>query len=174
MRVLKTVTFVYRSSEDRVLAAINAGKPEAWSCWLTRRLVLVLLERTAELLANTSALAQRAPAEIRGELVAFERDAAIANTAKAMSLTPGKVLKTSRNAAELVERLMISGLGDKFRLKFQGEGGGGAASVIGRDDLQRILQMLQTEVSKAAWLDTSSKSPTAANTELTNPKPVRH
>ena len=174
MRVLKTVTFVYRSREDRVLAAINVGKPEAWSCWLTRRLVLALLARTAELLANTSALAQRAPAEIRDGLVAFERDVAIANTAKNMSPTPGGVLKTNRNTAELVERLTISSQGDKFRLELQGESGSGAASVIGRDDLQRILQMLQTEVSKAAWLDASSKSPAAENTEQTSPKPVHH
>ena len=95
MRVLKTVTFVYGTREDRMLAAINAGNPEAWSCWLTRRIVLVLLERAEGLLANTSALAQRAPAEARGELVAFERDAAIANTAKSMSRTPPDVLKTS-------------------------------------------------------------------------------
>src|ERR1035441_797360 len=56
VKVLKSITFVYEAREDRVLAAINSGKPEAWSCWLTRRLALVLLERAVNLLASTSAL----------------------------------------------------------------------------------------------------------------------
>ena len=171
MRLLKSVTFVYGSREDRILAAINAGSPEAWSCWLTRRLVLVLLERAAELVASTSALAQRAPAEARGELVAFERDAAIVNTAKAMSRTPPDVLKTSGATAELVDRLTISSQGDNFRMELRGESGDGAASVVARAELQRILQMLQTEVAKANW-SVNSAVPSAANEPA--PNPARH
>ncbi|MSP46234.1 MAG: hypothetical protein EXQ83_10335 [Xanthobacteraceae bacterium] len=79
--------------------------------------MLVLLERAAELFANTSPLAQRAPAEIRRELVAFERDAAIVNTAKAMSATPPDVLKTSAPAAALVDRVTISRQGENFRVE---------------------------------------------------------
>jgi hypothetical protein len=174
VRVLKSITFVYGTREDRVLAAINSGKPEAWSCWLTRRLALVLLERALNLLASTSALAQRAPADIRGELVAFERDAAIAKTAKAMSNTPADVLKTSGTAAELVQRLTISSQGDNFRVELRGETGGGAAGVVARAELQRILQMLQTEVAKADWFGTSAKSAAITTTEETGPKPARH
>jgi len=174
VQVAKTFTFVYRTKEDRVLAAINAGKPEAWSCWLTRRLALMLLERAAELLARTSALAQRAPANIRGDLVAFERDAAIANTAKGMSRTPPGVLRASGIAAELVERVTISAQGHNFRVELRGERGGAAAGVIARADLQRILQMLQTEVAKANWLGRSAESPAASVTETTGPKTVRH
>jgi len=62
LRTLKTITFVYAPQEDRIAAAINAGGPDAWSCWLTRRLALAVLERATEYLANTSDLAQRAPA----------------------------------------------------------------------------------------------------------------
>ena len=91
-RVLKSVTFVYVPREDRILAAINAGHPDAWSCWLTRRLALAVLERTTEYLASSSDLAQRAPADLRGEMAAFEREAAIAKTAPAMSVTTGTVL----------------------------------------------------------------------------------
>src|ERR1019366_2469199 len=89
VKVLKSITFVYEAREDRVLAAINSGKPEAWSCWLTRRLALVLLKRAVNLLASTSALVQRAPADIRGELIAFERDAGKAKPEKAMDPPPG-------------------------------------------------------------------------------------
>jgi len=171
---LKTITFVYKTREDRVLAAVNSGKPEAWSCWLTRRLVLALLERVTNLLANTSSLAQRAPADIRGELVAFEREAAIAQTDKAMTHTPAEDLKTSGAVTELVERVTISSQKDTFQLELRGEAGGGAAASVSRAELQRILQMLQTEAGKADWLGPSAKPPATPASEEAGPKPARH
>ena len=106
--MLKSITFAYDTRQDRILAAINPGHPEAWSCWLTRRLVLALLENAGEFLASTSALVQRAPADFRGDFIAFERDAAMATTAGALSNTPANILKSSATAAELAERLTIS------------------------------------------------------------------
>jgi hypothetical protein len=172
--LLETITFKYAPREDRVLAAINAGKTLAWSCWLTRRLVLALLERAAELVANTSALTQRAPADARGEVVAFEREAAIAGTAKAMSHTPGEILKKSETGAELVDLVTISIRGNDFQMEMRGDDGGGAAGPVARAALQRILQMLQAEVSKAEWLGTPGKSPAAPVPEEIGPKPARH
>lgn len=174
VRALKTITFIYKTREDRILAAINSGKPEAWSCWLTRRLALLLLEHAANLLANTSSLAQRAPADARGELVTFEREAAIAKTAKAMSQTPADVLQTSGTAAELVERMSISSQGDNFQVELRGETGGGAAALVTRAEFQRILQMLQIEVAKGGWLGMSAKSPATPTNEEAGPKPARH
>jgi hypothetical protein len=174
VRVLTSVTFVYDTREDRLLAAINAGHPEAWSCWLTRRLALALLERSGEYLSNTSALAQRAPADLRGEFVAFERDAAIAETVGAMSNTPADVLKSSATEAELADRLTISTQGDRFRLELHGQSGRGAVGAPTRAEFQRILQMLQAEVAKAGWLATPAKSQPAVATGATVPKPIRH
>jgi hypothetical protein len=174
VRVLTSVTFVYDTREDRILAAINAGRPEAWSCWLTRRLALALLERAAEYLSSTSALAQRAPADFRGEFVAFERDAAIAKTADAMSNTPTDVLKSSASGAELAEQLTISNYGTRLRLELHGQSGGGAVGAPTRAEIQRILQMLQAEVAKAGWLATPAKSQPASATDSTAPKPIRH
>jgi hypothetical protein len=174
VQVLTTLTFVYAIREDRILAAINAGRPEAWSCWLTRRVVLALIERLSELLANTSALAQRAPAEIRGELVAFEHDAAMAKTAERMTQTPADTLNASANAAELVDRLSIANHGDNFRVELHGLRGGGAGGVLARAGLQRILQMLQDEVAKTDWLATPAKPQPARASEEPGPKPIRH
>ena len=174
VRVLTSLTFVYDTREDRILAAINAGRPEAWSCWLTRRLALALLERASEYVASSSALAQRATVDMRGELVAFEREAAIAKTAGAMSSTPAEVLKLSTTGAELAERLTISNQGDRFRLELHGQNGGGAAGAPTRAELQRILQMLQVEVGKAGWLAMSGKSQPAPATDAPAPKPIRH
>ena len=174
MRELKSVNFSYMAGEDRILAAINPGDPEAWSCWLTRRLVLALLERATEFLATTSVLVRQAPADVRGEMITFEREAAMAMTAKAMSSTPTNVLKASATAAELAERLTISGQAHGFRVELQGEKGGAAAGLLARAELQRFLQMLQAEAAKGSWLDTAVKSPGAMAAEKTGLKPVRH
>jgi hypothetical protein len=174
VQVLTTVTFVYVMREDRILAAINPGRPEAWSCWLTRRVVLALQERVAQILANTSAVAQRVPPEARGEVVAFEHDAAMAKTAQRMIQTPAAALTASASAAELVEQLAIANQGDNFRVEFRGTSGGGAAGVLARAGLQRILQMLQDEVAKAGWMALPAKPQAARAAEEPGPKPIRH
>ena len=174
LRALKTVTFLYVPQEDRIAAAINAGHPDAWSCWLTRRLALAVLERAAQYLANTSDLAQRAPAELRGEAMAFERDAAIAKTARAISNTPPAVLQASAGAAELAERLTISRDRDTFRLELRGQGEQGAAGTVNRDELQRILQMLYAAITQAGWLAAPATSQPASPAVSGDTKPARH
>jgi hypothetical protein len=174
VQVLTTVTFVYAMREDRVLAAINPGRPEAWSCWLTRRIVLALLDRLGEVLANTSPLAQRAPAETRKEVVAFEHDAAMAQTAERMTQTPVEALNASATAAELVDQLSIANQGENFRIEFRGASGGGAAGVLRRAGIQRISQMLQNEVAKAGWLAAPAKLQPAQATDDAGAKPIRH
>jgi len=174
LRMLKNLTFVYVPREDRVLAAINAGQQEAWSCWLTRRLALAVLERATDYVARTSDMAQRAPADLRGEFVAFERDAAIATTAQAMSITPPAVLQSTAPAAQLAERLTIAKQGDGFRFELSEISGEGAAAMLKRDELQRILQMLQGEVAKAGWFAAPAKPQAAASPAASDPRPARH
>jgi len=127
VRALRSITFVYVPREDRILAAINAGRDDAWSCWLTRRLALAVLERTTDYVASSSNLALRAPADLRGEMATFEREAAIAKTAPAMSVTTGTVLNMTAEAAELAERLTISQQANGFHFELRGLRGDGAA-----------------------------------------------
>lgn len=174
LRGIKTLTFVYVPREDRIMTAVNAGHAEAWSCWLTRRLALAVLDRAATYLASTSALAQRAPAELRDELTAFERDAGIAKTAAAMSVTPPGVLKQSETVAELADRLIIVQHGDGFRLELRGQSEEGAAGLFKRAELQRVLQMLQFEASRAGWLAAPDKAQAAAASAPGDAKPFRH
>jgi hypothetical protein len=171
---LRNLTFVYVPREDRILGAINAGHRDAWSCWLTRRLALAVLERTTQYIASTSDLAQRAPSDFRGEMIAFERDAAIAKTAPAMSVTPPDVLQSTASWAELAERLTISPHGEGYRFELFGPSGDGAAGMLKRAELQRILQMLQAEVVKAHWLAALAKPQAAPAPAATDPKPARH
>jgi hypothetical protein len=174
VRVLKSINFSYVAAEDRILAVINPGGPEAWSCWLTRRLVLALLDRTSEFLASTSPLVQQVPAEVRGELATFEREAAMASTARAMSTTPAEVLKTSESAAELAGGLKISSQANGFRVELQGEKELGAAGLFTRAELQRFLQMLQAEAAKAGWFAIPDKLSAGTSSEAAGAKPVRH
>ncbi len=174
MRTLRTITFVYEPREDRILAAINANQPEAWSCWLTRRISLALIDRMPDFLVSTSDLAKRTPAGLRGEAIAFEREAAIVKTASAMSPTPPDILKTSGAAAELAERLSITPQGDAFRLELRGPTQDGAAGMLTRAELQRILEMLHGVVVRAAWLGAPAKPPAAPAAAPPDAKPARH
>ena len=173
-RVLKSVTFVYVPREDRILAAINAGRDDAWSCWLTRRLALAVLERATDYVTSSSGLAQRAPADLRGEMAAFERDAAIAKTAPAMSVTSGAVLNSTAEAAELADRLTISQQGGGFRFELRGLRDDGAAGLVGRAELQRMLQMLRAEIGKAGWVAAPAMPQPTPTPAAAASKPPRH
>jgi hypothetical protein len=173
-RALRTVTFVHVPREDRILTAINAGHPDAWSCWLTRRLALAVLERTTDFITSSSDLAQRAPADFRGEMIAFEREAAIAKTAPAMSTTPPAVLTSTAAAAELAERLTISQHRDAFRFELRGLTDEGVAGLVRRAELQRMLRMLQAEIAKAGWTAAPAKSQTTPAPAVADTKPARH
>ena len=174
MLALKTVTFIYDAREDRILAAINAGMTDAWSCWLTRRVALALLDRAGEFVVNTSPLAKQAPSELRGGFAEFEREAAIASTAPAMSKTPGEVLKPTAARAELAERLTLSMQGNNFRFELHGHEQAGAAGMLKRAELQRILQMLEAQVAKAAWTVSPTRPKTAPAADELAAKPFRH
>jgi hypothetical protein len=172
VKTLRTISFSYQPREDRILAAINASSPEAWACWITRRVALLLLEKGTDVLANASTLVRRAPAHIRGELASFEREAAIANTAIAMSPTPSTVATDNRNSAALLEKVTVSHQGQAFRLELIGETGEGAAAMLTPPELQRILLMLQTEAVKAKWIGASFASLTTPQESQTTP--ARH
>ncbi|HTE78317.1 MAG TPA: hypothetical protein VK653_16485 [Xanthobacteraceae bacterium] len=168
------MTFVYGMQEDRILAAINPGRPDAWSCWLTRRVTLLLLDRITELLANTSSLTQRTPAPLRGEVMAFEHAAAMAKTAERMSHTPADVLNASTATAELVKSMTLTNQGELFRIELTGLNGGGAKGVLARVGLQRVLQMLQDEVTKARWLTTERAQTALLAADEQSSAPRRH
>jgi hypothetical protein len=169
MPLLRTVTFSYKSREDRVLAAVNIGQPDAWSCWITRRLALAIIEGSAKFLASTSPLAKRAASTHQRELAEFERESAMASTAKGMSVPSSGALEASTAAAELAERLTITQQGERFRVELWGDRAGNAIGMVTRPELQRIIGMLQVEGEKAKW--TSSAEPIV---QAAAPKAVHH
>ena len=172
MPTFKTITFDYRPQEDRVLAAINLGRVDSWSCWLTRRLSLAVLERAGTLLASTSLLAKRAGPTYQGELVAFEKDAAMAATAKAVSPTPRDVLDACAAGAELAVKVTMTAKGEHLSVELLGERGGQVTGLLLRVEVQRILRMLQLEVERGNWIIGPPAAPAAVHPGPANP--VRH
>jgi hypothetical protein len=135
---------------------------------------LSLLDNGVKFLASTSALVQRAAPEVRREVVAFEREAAVARTAPAMSVTPPEVLKMTVAAAELVHHVTLTQQGERMRMELRGAAGGGSEAGLARAELQRVLEMLQAEVLKAGWsAATTPPAPVSQLSEQT-PKPARH
>jgi hypothetical protein len=172
MPTFKTITFVYRPHEDRVLAAINLGRLDAWSCWLTRRLSLAVLERAETFLAGTSLLAKRAGPTYQGELVAFEQAAAMEATAKAVSPTPRDVLDTCAAGAELAVKLTMTAKGERLLVGLVGDRGGQVTGLLLRVEVQRILRMLQLEVQRGNWIISTPSAPAVMHPAPA--KPVRH
>ncbi|MCX7314979.1 MAG: hypothetical protein WCG92_25105 [Hyphomicrobiales bacterium] len=172
LHTLRSLTFGYDTREDRILGAVNAGSPDAWSCWLTRRLVLALLENAGQFMATTSPLAKRAAPEARKDVVAFEREAAVATTAPAMSFTPTAVLRTTVATADLAQHVSLTQKGDRIQMELRA-GTGGANANLTRPEFQRILQMLQDEVVKAGWVSTPAVTVTNAPSDEPRGK-LRH
>ena len=136
--------------------------------------MLALLERAPEFIASSSSLAQRAAPDVRGQLATFEREAAIAKTAPAMSRTADEVLKVSKTEAELGERLSISKQGEGFRIEMQSDRGAGAAGLLTRAELERIMHMLEGEARKAGWLAGAARASSPASPDGPGRAPVRH
>jgi hypothetical protein len=170
LKQLKTVTFAYVTKEDRILAAVNPGSLDAWSCWLTRRTVLVLLGNTGDMLRTTSPLAARISTGYWGEIFEFEREAALVSTSSDMTRTTIDVLKDSASSAELIQQITVQHRSGGFVVALVGTNSGAGAS-FDRSQMQRLIQMLETEVTKASWFD-NQMSPPADGRPIE--KPVSH
>jgi hypothetical protein len=174
MSVLKSIALAYDPKADRILAAINPGHPDAWSCWLTRRLVLEMLVRVSLFLEKTSVLAQQAPADYRREIVMVEQETALATTARLMTKTANNVIRESAASAELADRLTISVLKNGYKLDVRGDRGGKVMGVLRRAELQRVIRMLEREVARGDWLTGRAKLESLTSTAANVTKGVRH
>lgn len=168
VKTIRAINFRYVPKEDRILVTINPGAAEGWSCWLTRRVVRSLLDSSTEFLVKTSDVLHRASKDVQGEIIAFEREAAMVATSRAITQTPADVLEQSARTAGLVEKITISRQSNRLRLELKGEQAEGAMGWIDRPALQRILQMLELEAAKAGWF-AGSPPPNPAPA-----KPIQH
>ena len=131
--------------------AINATATESYGYWVTRRLALNMIAQVSHFIDAVSPIAGKTPAAYRDELVALEREVALAATEKSVSTTPVKLLQKASGHAELLQELNITQVGKTFRLTLRGRQGGEAAGQWSRAELQRITHMLEQEVMRAEW-----------------------
>jgi hypothetical protein len=119
---------------------------------------------------------QRAAPEHRGDLASFEREAAMAQTAKAMSQTPREIIAPppTAPAAELAQAVTITKRGERYQMDIRGEAGGGVSGLLTRAELQRIMQMLQGVAVKAAWPAAAAPAQPAPAAEPAPVPPSRH
>ena len=159
MHALNTVTPRYDPVEDRILLAINAGKEDAWACWLTRRMTLGALSQLNQYLDKTSTVAARTPLEYRSEVSAMERAAAVATTRSALSKTSDEQLTSVAAHGELATELNLTPQGDKFVFDIRGRQGGHARGLVSRAELQTILLMIEQEAVKSGWVPAAPTPP---------------
>ena len=175
MRVLKAIAFTYQIKQDRILTVVNPAQADTWSCWLTRRLVLDVIRRAPPFIEGSSPLAQQSPADFREDIIAFEREAALASTAPSLTRTDDALIRKSAETTELADRITISQHRDKFRLELHGDAGtGAAAAMLARAEFQRVLQMLEREVMRAGWLSMPTREPISPAPATGPNKLVRH
>ncbi len=74
------------------------------------------------------------------------------------------------SAAELAERLTIAQQANGFQFELRGQGDDGAAGLVKRAELQRMLQMLQAEIAKAGWIAAPAQAASGGNTGSNRPK----
>jgi hypothetical protein len=149
--MFQTLTLAYDRQEDRIIATTDINTPASWSCWLTRRLALTFLNRTAEYLARTSPLAETAATEHRGDLVEFEREAALERTASATARADDNAINRNKASAELAVSMGMVDQGSGFRLELAGDRGGSASGELSRPLIQRILKALADECIRGEW-----------------------
>src|SRR6516165_10311062 len=151
LRALKTITFLYVPQEDRIAGAINAGHPDAWSCWLTRRGWPLPCSSVRRITSYVESGATRASGAARRSDRIRARGRYRQDCAGDVADAAGD-FKSSTAGAELADRLTIARVQDAFRLELRGHSGNGAAGAVKREELQRILQMLHSVVAQAGWL----------------------
>ena len=164
MHPLNSLTLHYDQPEDRILLAVNAGRADACSFWLTRRLVLAIGERADPFLDKTSPLAGKTPTEYRADMAAMERQVALASTQKNISKTPNETLQQAAKGAELAVELTLSAVGEGVRMILRGRDGTEAGGVCSRADTQSIVHMIEQEAIKAGW-KAGPAAPVAAQAE---------
>ena len=152
IHTLKSVAPRYEQLEDRILLAINLGKDDEWSCWLTRRMTLGVLQRFNVFLDRTSAVTRRTSLEHRAEVAAMERDAAIESTRKAVKPIAKETIDGVASSGELAMELRLTPERKGLALEITGRAGNQARALLNRAQLRTILFLIQKEATKANWV----------------------
>ena len=166
-----SITLDYESSEDRILAVINAGRVDASGYWLTRRLTLNIIERANPYLDRMSPVVGNTPQELRGDLAAMERQVALARTEGAVSRAGNDALTDAAAKADLAVEITIAKETNGFALQLRSRNGAHTSLVWSRDHLQRIVLMIEEIAARSGWRE---GQPVGLKPQQETSKPIRH
>lgn len=153
MQNIAAFTFKYDHLEDRLLLVGNLKSQESRiDFWLTRKLVLRLLNGVQELLDKTAATIQQVPTEHKSQLAQFHHDQAKSNLSierEDQELIP--------EAALLLTRIDISYNHDQYQLTFfSTESDPLAMSILTYDELHQILHLVHKGALTLGWIASSN------------------
>lgn len=145
-----TVTFQYDPREDRLFLLLGPAEPPRVVS-MTRRMTHRLAATLAGALERVNRPAQRAPADLRDEVVRMTHQGAVAQAVRSES--PWTVDAAARTgvAAALVTRVDVHVRGDGFTLELFSEEGGLASISSSAAEMHQILQVLLSFAEQADW-----------------------
>lgn len=159
-----SISFLYVEKEDRLALIVSSAAGDQLALLMTRRLAIRVINGLAGLLERTSAKAQEAPAEVRGDVVMFEHQGAVATADHETLETPGvnEGQGKSRQAPQatddqqqvatvLFDSIDVTTHPDRFTLGFRAGQQLLAGMDVSRSDLHRIVAVLCRKVEDAQW-----------------------
>lgn len=152
---LASLSFHFDAIEDRIrlIGNLDNGQQRV-DFWLTRRLVLRLLEASPKLLQKTSEQVSRTPFEHQSAMVQFEHDEA----QLAQLVRQDTSLSHKEFEATLLRRLDISFQKEQYRLSFfvADDAPLFAFSVLSRQEMHQILHWMHKGCLQLDWGVSSS------------------
>lgn len=156
-----SISVLYHTAEDRLAFVATAADNSHLALTATRRLASRLVNGFAQLLERTSSAAQEAPEHVRGDIVMFEHQGALASAAQttstgsAPSQGTGTVASQGTEATRMPSLLMdtvdVKITPNLFILILKSGGKAVAQMEVTRADLHRLLALLRRKCEEADW-----------------------
>lgn len=146
---LSSLSFHFDSIEDRIRMIGNlSNDQQRVDFWMTRRLVLRILDASPQLIQKTSVAVSQAPAEHQAAMAQFEHD-----KAKQEPVEREKDQDHSTHDAILLRRMDISYREDRFHLVFFIDDGKEpyASSVLTHQEIHQILYWMHKGALGLEW-----------------------
>jgi hypothetical protein len=147
---IASVSFFFDQVEDRIRLIGNLeNQGPRVDFWLTRRLVIRLLELSLELVQKTSQQVNKVPVQHQGAMAQFEHDQA----QQAPTIQSAESQNHGEHPASILRRLDISFQDGRYRLSFfvHGVEEMQAVSVLSYQELHQTLHWLHRGSLKLDW-----------------------
>lgn len=136
---------------------VNSPTGQQDALFLTRRLTALFINRAAELLARSSAMANKATEAVRNEILLMEHQGALPENAPpnrqldASDQTKSLENKGLKLSPQLVDNINIKTNPRNFQVTMKTKRASSVSIVLSRRDFHRVLELLKGQSKKAGW-----------------------